>query len=298
MKRKWQASDLRLLTFLDKKMHGGIRVERLLSWLMLVVFAVFPSWVLVKFHKSAQHAEQASICIDHLKQIGVACHMYSQDHDGKFPGALLQLYPQYVSRMNIFFCPGAPNAVRLKGTRTPEDEDISYVYFPGFTEEDDKNIIIARDKSLWNHYSLGGMNYCCVDGHVAFFPMGMYFNRDFDSIAFALREFFADKGRYPTDKEGLKALVNTGYLRIPPLDPFDKEGKRLYGYAFNAVQKKWLITTYRSDGKQDIALLNLFLQGKLTNEALVGIEAEHARMPTFKFHRIKGNVFSVFRIGQ
>jgi len=262
-------------------------------WGMIVFLGfivIFFALLLAPALKSARIKSQSGGCMSNLKQIGLASLLYARDHDGRFPESLFGLYPQYVSKTDIFFCPATPNARSLKKIKRPENANISYLLTPGLTERDDKNIILSRDKSMWNHYS---SIYCCfVDGHVEYISLKEYIKKDFDAISSALQAFFKAKKRYPTNEEGLKALVSSGCLRGPLFDPFDIEGKRPYGYAFDNIHKKWLIRAYGPDQKPDIDF-NLFAQGKISPEALVGMKAQLI----FGMMEIKRTHGDVFRVG-
>ena len=250
---------------------------------------IFFALLLAPALKSARIKSQSGGCMSNLKQIGLASLLYARDHDGRFPESLFGLYPQYVSKTDIFFCPATPNARSLKKIKRPENANISYLLTPGLTERDDKNIILSRDKSMWNHYS---SIYCCfVDGHVEYISLKEYIKKDFDAISSALQAFFKAKKRYPTNEEGLKILVNSGFLREILIDPFDPEGKRPYGYALDNTRNKWILTSYGPNKKPDINL-NLYAQGKFSNQDLMKMQAQLIfGMMTIK--RTNGDVFRV-----
>jgi len=260
------------------------------TMVFLGIIVIFFSWLLVPALKRAHRSSQAANCINNIKRLGLAMHIYAQDYDGKFPENLFQLYPKYTSKVDTFFCPSTPNTQPLKEIKRPEDANISYLVIPSLTERDDKDIVLNRDKSMWNHGS--GMMCCFIDGHVEWVLLDKYIEKDFDAIAPALQAFFKTKKRYPTNEEGLKTLVSSGYLRVPLFDPFDIEGKRPYGYAFDNVHKKWLIRAYGPDQKPDIDF-NLFVQGKISPETLMEMKTRLI----FGMMEIKRTNGDVFRVG-
>jgi prepilin-type processing-associated H-X9-DG protein len=101
-----------------------------------------------------QAREKARIanCTSNLKQIGLACRMYADTHDGKFPGNLDELVDPYLHSPKILHCPSAAS-----------NEGTSYVYIRGLTVNDGGKVL-AYDAD-GNHRN-GGKNVLFCDGHV------------------------------------------------------------------------------------------------------------------------------------
>ena len=252
------------------------------------VIVIFFSWLLVSALKSTHQSIKMSDCASNMKQLGLACHMYAQDNNEKFPSELIQLYPVYVSKASLFFCPFTPDKIAPKEIKTREDAEISYLLTPGLTKKDDSDSILIRDRSNWN---TPGINCCFVDGRVQHIWLNKFIERDFDTLALALQAFYKKKNRYPANTDGLEELVKSGYLRVMLIDPVDLEGKRPYGYAFDNIHNKWILTSYGPNKKPDINL-SLYAQGKLSNQDLMKMQAQFIfGMATIK--RTNGDVFRV-----
>ena len=86
-------------------------------------------------------------CERNLKSIGLGCYTYSMDYNDYFPDNLSNLYPHYISLLDIFVCPNTGDQVL-----SPEriEEDGSYVYIRGFTEKGPKDTLLMHDKPT-NH---------------------------------------------------------------------------------------------------------------------------------------------------
>jgi hypothetical protein len=86
----------------------------------------------------AQDAAQKASCANFLKQMGIVFKMYANEHDGKFPvidderGNLApegdEIYPEYVTDLNILGCPAAPEYEPLRGQTVFDVNDRSYFY--------------------------------------------------------------------------------------------------------------------------------------------------------------------------
>jgi len=104
------------------------------------------------FNQAREKARIAN-CASNLKQIGLACLLYSNAHSNKFPESLDELISNQLLSSNVLHCPSAPNA-----------RGVSYVYIRGLTVND-ANKILAYDTD-GNHRN-GGKNVLFCDGHVA-----------------------------------------------------------------------------------------------------------------------------------
>ena len=79
----------------------------------VVVVAILAAVMLPVFARAREKARQTS-CLSSIKQLGMACMMYSADWDEQFPTATdslgfeQQVFP-YVRNQGLFTCPSAPN---------------------------------------------------------------------------------------------------------------------------------------------------------------------------------------------
>jgi prepilin-type N-terminal cleavage/methylation domain-containing protein/prepilin-type processing-associated H-X9-DG protein len=110
---------------------------------LLVVIAIIAILAAIIFPVFSRAQEQArkSACASNLKQIGLACHMYAQDHDELLPVSdhicqphprLLQQLDPYVKNIQIFYCPSAPRTGISYIQDTPANRaagNITYYYW-------------------------------------------------------------------------------------------------------------------------------------------------------------------------
>ena len=239
----------------------------------------------------ARRASQAAVCLSNVRGLGQACKMYAIDHDEHFPGNLVGLYPDYVKDEQLFFCPVVYNSHSPKHIRTLNEATISYAIMPALNEADETpaETILVREKSIWNHEST--MNVCYIDGHCALLMIDKIIEMDVDRISSGLATFLGENGRYPTNEEGLEILVTSGYLKSLPVDPFDRGGKRLYGYASKNVNNNWILTCYGPDEDRDIDP-RMYSQGKLSAEDLSKLKTKLV-LGMMAIKRTNGDIFRV-----
>ena len=96
-----------------------------------------------------------SHCGSNLQQIGLACHMWADENDGKYPDSLAQLMPLYVDNPKLYIC----RTARGKGLPGPH-----YRYVPGLVATTPGDHILAYEDPA-NH-GAGSFYVLFADAHV------------------------------------------------------------------------------------------------------------------------------------
>ena len=256
---------------------------------VLGAFLTFAACLVVPALMRARLGSMAGVCLSNVRGLGQACKMYAIHHGGRFPDNLAQLYPDYVNDLKYFFCPADRGSCPPRNVKAFDEASASYAIVPGLSGSDDPDTVLIYEKSIWNH---GGKSVFFIDGHAETIFVDRMAEKDFDEIAKGLRSFFTDRGRYPTNEEGLEMLVSSGCLRFLPVDPFDPNGKRSYGYATKNVNNNWILTCYGPDSDADVDL-SLYSKGKLSTEDLLRLETKL----TVLGMSIKRSDGDIFRVG-
>lgn len=128
-------------------------------------------------------------CANNLRQITLACTLYSQDSDGQFPSvwegtwstyvspkdldgvkSVRLLYPEYVDQTGVFSCLTTPSRHReFADAVTPAS--CSYDYDPRHLSSHRGGVVLLGDRKpaaeacSQNHWGDGG-NFAFLDGHV------------------------------------------------------------------------------------------------------------------------------------
>lgn len=181
--------------------HAFTLLELLFAVAIIGVLAA----VLLPALARAREAARRASCLNNLSQIGIAMHMYAQEHDGQLPwsggggnaDALMDFASEYVHDSRVFFCPSDP----LAGEGS-EDDDVdaprtntdlgktgsyrtSYEYFGAYTSQPIRvpalpnpipkapvmwDIMTSREMRQAIHFNHipGGANVLWLDGSVSF----------------------------------------------------------------------------------------------------------------------------------
>jgi hypothetical protein len=151
--------------------------------LLGIVLALTPG------HRRAARSARRSTCKNNLSQIGLALHMYSTDHEGKFPDAYTaaEMFGDLVEegyldktwgfwRIPLHVCPGAKQDIKAwKRTRQLTEETSSYGWVAGLDADSPPDFALAFDRSVSNHEYvrprgegvLLGRLVLYVDGHTS-----------------------------------------------------------------------------------------------------------------------------------
>ena len=119
---------------------GGLAIAGLvMGYLSLVVLLVLPAMLLPALSQAKAKA-QTVMCINNLKQVGLAARMYSADHDKKFPSNFEQM-ASLRGATRVLICPADKKGLSSDATAGYS----SYEWLgAGMTEDVDPQQVIAR----------------------------------------------------------------------------------------------------------------------------------------------------------
>ena len=182
-----------------KNKKGFTLIELLV---VIAIIAILAAMLLPALARAREQARRAN-CISNLKQFGLACHMYAQDYEERFPEAAAAttamakinlLCPTYVSNAKLFVCPSSSDSVST-ATLTATSlttANISYAYAWACNERTSPNLVLMCDQSSsdkggyfkpdplatpYLNHNTDGINALYIDGHVEWVPQGRVMER-------------------------------------------------------------------------------------------------------------------------
>ena len=164
-----------------RKLTGPVRelagLDALGVWLkknsvrivVLVLIVGLASLLLLPGLCAARERARRTSCASNLKQIGYGVHLYSSDHDERFPESLPVLYREgYLTDHKVFLCWSARRRSlrHSPGPGEPLTEDhMFFCYVSGMKADDNGEYVVAFEEE-WNHRG-DGLNVLFIGGNVA-----------------------------------------------------------------------------------------------------------------------------------
>ncbi|MEW6534746.1 MAG: type II secretion system protein [Candidatus Auribacterota bacterium] len=162
-----------------KNKKGFTLIELLV---VIAIIAILAGMLLPALNRARESARRIK-CLNNVRQISVASHLYAADHREVFPSGntvenwAVELFPEYTEDQNMFLCP----SMNTQSSATVTDTSCDYAFVANLMESDPADSFMLCDEPVSvdatngrvtysettsNHRSDGG-NFGFVDGHVS-----------------------------------------------------------------------------------------------------------------------------------
>lgn len=145
----------------------GIKQKQFtLTELLVILCVVVIVIVMIPLFYGAREKARRINCTSHLKELGLAFRMYSQENKLEFPsktgraGFESMRIADYIESVDMYICPSTND--KIPSGSDLRTSSVSYMYACGMNEATSVDSAIVRDRDM-NHNKYG--NALFVDGH-------------------------------------------------------------------------------------------------------------------------------------